>query len=76
MISNEVVEMCQPGKTLRVFFGKDSYSNEIRHIRGIVDDDYIVYRIEAEITYYECVYIHNFQTLFDKGFLKEIENDH
>jgi len=33
------------GAKVRVFYGEDNLHNEIRHIRAIVDDAYIVYKV-------------------------------
>lgn len=35
----------QIGKSVRVNFGEGNTRNQTRHIRAIVDDDHIVYRV-------------------------------
>lgn len=41
----EVLTMVQPGEAVQVFFGEANVNNEIRHIRAIVDSEYVVYRV-------------------------------
>lgn len=41
----ELLEMIQPGKKVRVFYYPGNRNNQLRHIRAIVDEEYIVYRI-------------------------------
>ena len=44
-MSPELKELVQPGKKVRLFFSPDNINNELRHIRAIVDDEYIVCRV-------------------------------
>lgn len=44
-ISPEVLAMIQPGKKVRHLRGPDRSVSRIRHIRAIVDDEWVVYRV-------------------------------
>jgi len=35
----------RPGHRVSVFYGPGNINNETRHIRAIIDDDWIVYRV-------------------------------
>ncbi len=38
-------ELIEVGAKVRVFYGAGSPHNELRHIRAVVDNDYIAYRV-------------------------------
>lgn len=38
-------EMLQPGQKVKVSYNPGNIHNQVRHIRGIIDDDYVVYRV-------------------------------
>jgi hypothetical protein len=40
----EFLAALQPGRAVRVFWNKANPNNEIRHIRAIIDDEYVAYR--------------------------------
>lgn len=42
----ELLELVQPGNSIRVFYNPNNSNNEIRHIRAIVDEAHIVYRVK------------------------------
>ncbi len=41
----ELLDMLQPGKKVRVFYYPGNVNNQLRHIRAIVDEEYVVYRV-------------------------------
>jgi hypothetical protein len=41
----EFLALLAPGVALRLDYGPDNVNNKIRHIRAIVDDDEVVYRV-------------------------------
>ncbi len=41
----ELKQILTPGNAVKLWYSEDNPNNEIRHIRAIVDDDYIVYRV-------------------------------
>lgn len=41
----ELVEMVRVGKKVQVFYCPGHRHNELRHIRAIVDEEYVVYRV-------------------------------
>lgn len=45
MSNTDLDNLLQVDKALRVNYGEGNSNNETRHIRAIVDDDQIVYRV-------------------------------
>ncbi len=43
--SQELRDLLRPGKAVRLFYNEGNPNNEIRHIRAVVDDEFIVYRV-------------------------------
>lgn len=41
----DFLQACQPGKTLARYYGPDNLNNATLHIRAIVDDNQVVYRM-------------------------------
>lgn len=76
-ISQQVVEMLQPGKKIKVRFrnhGPTHPDHIIFHIRDIVDEYYIVYKFwsrEKKRWIYEIKYIYYFELLFKDGEITE-----
>jgi hypothetical protein len=62
-------EMLQPGQKIRVFYGEGNINNEIRHIRAIVDDDFIVYRVWSKRKgwMYRISHKYDFELRYEKG---------
>ncbi len=44
-INADLIAALVPGATLRLDRGPGASSNELRHIRAIVDDEYVVYKV-------------------------------
>jgi hypothetical protein len=42
---DELMALLQPGRKVRMNYGVGNPNNELRHVRAIVDDDQIVYRV-------------------------------
>ena len=42
-LDRRVRDLVIPGASLRVYYGPNHFANETRHIRAIVDCDYVVY---------------------------------
>jgi hypothetical protein len=67
-------ELIEPGKSVRIFYNKNSINNELRHIRAIVDDSQVVYRVWSKRWQdwrYCTVHIEDLFYLFKNGVLKE-----
>lgn len=61
-------EMLQPGQKIRVFYNKGNINNQIRHIRGIIDDEYIVYRVWQKNRYfYRVAHKYEFELRYENG---------
>ena len=41
----EFLALLQPGKTLRLFYNAKNVNNRLMHVRAVVDDSQIVYRV-------------------------------
>lgn len=42
--TEELKSKLQPGNKIKIFYNKGNHNNHIRHIRAIIDDEYIVYK--------------------------------
>ena len=72
----KVKSMIIPGKKLKIFYNKGNFSNRTIHIRGIIDDHYIVikswnnhkkmWRYSIETEYY-------FFLLVKDNFIKQVK---
>ena len=73
LITDELRKKLQPGNKVYVFYKEGKQANQIRHIRAIVDDEYIVYRIHSRQKgwQYHCAWYYDFQLLEQFGHLKE-----
>lgn len=63
-------EMLQPGQKIKVFYHEGNIHNQIRHIRAIIDDDYIVYRIwgkRSRAWLYNIVHRYDFELKYEDG---------
>ena len=63
-------ELLKPGNKLRLFFDEGNINNKRIHIRAIIDDDYVVYKIwsrRKQIWYYQVEYIYFFKLLYEKN---------
>lgn len=40
-----LIDLLQPEKTVRIFYSPTNPNNEVRHIRAVIDTEYIVYRV-------------------------------
>lgn len=68
--SQELIEMLQPGKKVRLFYNKGNPNNQLRHIRAIVDDEYIAYKVWSpgkQAWRYYIDWIYSFQLSFEGG---------
>ncbi len=61
-------QMLQPGKKIRVFYNENNINNQIRHIRAIIDEEYIVYRVYRRRSwYYRVVDRYDFELKYEDG---------
>lgn len=75
-ISPEVLDMVQPGKAVRLAFPPPNVNNEIRHIRAVVDDECVVFRVwlkHKKRWVYRCDDLIYYQILWREGFLKPLD---
>lgn len=64
-------ELIEVGAKVRVFYGKGNPHNELRHIRGVVDDEYIVYRVWKRFHWsYKMEWAYAFYLAWKDGHLK------
>lgn len=59
----ELLEMVQPGKKVKVFYYPGNTNNQLRHIRAIVDEEYVVYRVwgrHSKRWLYEVAWLYQF----------------
>ena len=73
-IPDELIDVLQPGTVVRVHYNENNINNELRHIRGIVDDDQIVYRVwskRKQTWRYHVEWIYAFHLLFKDGHLSK-----
>lgn len=69
-IDPELRKMLQPGRKVRVFYNDINPNNEIRHIRAIVDEDRVVYKVWQRNRYrYYVRWVYDFELDYKKGYL-------
>ncbi len=74
--SQELLDMIQPGKAVRVFYNEDNINNQVCYIRAIVDDEFMVYRVwNRKDWFYHIERIYSFQLCFEKGELSVFEEE-
>lgn len=74
--SQRLIDMLQPGKKVKLFYNEGNPNNELRHIRAIVDDEYIVYRVwsrHKQYWIYHVNWIYDFHLAFEGGNLKSAQ---
>jgi len=68
---NDLLEMLKPGKAVNVCYPGDNPNNEKRHIRAIVDDEWIVYMVYRRNRWtYHIDWIYAFLRIYEDGYLK------
>lgn len=61
-------EMLQSGKKIKVFYNENNINNEIRHIRGTIDEEYIVYRVwRRNSWHYRITWRYDFELKYEDG---------
>ena len=68
--SKELLNMLQPGKKVKLVYSEWSPNNELRHVRAIVDDEYIVYKVwsrHKKRWHYRVEWIFDFHLAFKGG---------
>ena len=69
--SDTFLSLVQPGHRLRLYFNEGNPNNQIRHIRAIVDDDQVVYRVWSHGSwYYHVVWLYSFWLAWQDGVLR------
>ncbi len=72
----KVIEMLKPGEKVRIFYNEGNPNNQIRHIRAIVDKEYITYRVwnkRRQRWIYHTIWIYDFQLAFEGGHLQPVK---
>jgi len=67
---DELIAMLQPGTAVRVDYGKNNINNELRHIRAIVDDDQVVYKVwspRKQTWQYHVKWLYGFLLMYKNG---------
>jgi len=62
----------QPGVKVKVYYNENNINNQIRHIRAIVDTDWVVYRVWSKrkrMWCYRIDHIYAFELLKEDGHL-------
>jgi hypothetical protein len=65
-------EMLQPGQKIKVFYSERNPNNQIRHIRAIVDNEFIAYRVWSKrkrLWMYNIQHRYNFELGYERGVL-------
>ena len=65
-----------PGMKIRVFFNKNNPNNQLRHIRAIIDDEYVVYRVWSrgkQSWCYHVEWVFGFILEYERGVLSHIK---
>ena len=76
IIPDELEDMLQPGKSVRVFYNENNPNNKIKHIRAIVDGEYIVFRVwgENKKQWFYCIeWVYGFYLDWKAGSLSEVK---
>ncbi len=74
--SQELLDMLQPGNVAEVFYNEDNINNQFRHIRAIIDEEYIVYRVQTRKGWaYKIAWLYEFHLLFEDAFLSLFEEE-
>ena len=63
-------KILQPGKKIKVFYSDGNINNQTRHIRAIVDDEFVVYRTwqkRKREWFYHVKHIYHFELLLENG---------
>lgn len=61
-------EMLQPGKKIKVFYNENNRNNAIWHIRAIVDNKCVVYRVwNGKSWLYHVNSMHTFEFMYEKS---------
>lgn len=65
-------EMLQPDQKVRVFYNEGNINNQLRHIRAIVDDEFVVFRVwskHKQYWVYKVEHRYNFELKYEGGHL-------
>jgi hypothetical protein len=73
---DEVTALLQPGQKVRFDYGEPSPNNRVCHIRAIIDEEYIAFRVWSKtrrrwLYYIDDVYF--FQGAYALGYLKRVK---
>lgn len=74
-VSASVYAMIQPGQSVRMNYGEGNLNNEVRHIRAIVDEEFVVYRVwfkHKRRWEYKVEWVGAFQIGYDAGQLEAV----
>jgi len=64
----DLEDMLQPGQKVKVYFNKGNPNNRTRHIRAIVDDEWIVYKTATGKGWrYHVDHRYDFEYKFEMG---------
>lgn len=64
-------KMLQPGQKIKVHYSENNRNNHIRHIRAIVDNEFIAYRVWVKRNYrYNIKHRYDFELKYKKGYLE------
>ena len=72
-LPSELRDILSPGNTVRLWFNEGNPNNELRHVRAVVDDEWIVYRFWRKHKrgwFYEVSHWLYFYLCWRDGFLK------
>jgi len=72
-INTDLMAALVPGARLRLDYGAGNPSNELRHIRAIVDDKYVVYKVWRpghRRWEYQVAHVYAFHLAWEGGDLK------
>lgn len=70
-MNEKLKTLLMPGKKVRIFYGDGNVNNQIRHIRAIVDEEQVVYRVwtHSRGWYYKVEWVLGFEITLKGGYL-------
>ncbi len=72
LLKKTLEEMLQPGNKVKVFISKENIHNQLRHIRAIIDNEYIVYKVwfkSKQDWRYFIEHVYKFELEYKQGWL-------
>lgn len=78
MTQKPLIDMLVPGAVIKLDYGENNPNNKTMHVRAIVDDDMIVYRVwsqSKQIWRYHVEGVYFFTLGYSKDYLKFVRKE-